>query len=75
MAITNQLISVKEFLSSPRYERFEYDAGVVTEKPMPNWKHARPCGWIIALMLKFYPDYAVGPEVPSRLRHDSRKTK
>ncbi len=73
MATTKQLISVEEFLSSPRYERFEYDAGVVTEKPMPNWKHGRLCAWIIALILKFYPEYAAGPEVRSRLRHDKWK--
>ncbi len=73
MATTNQLISVEEFLSSPQYERCEYDAGVVTEKPMPNWKHGALSNWIAALILKFYPEYVPGSEVRSRLPHDRWK--
>ncbi len=74
MAITaNRTVSLDEFLTSPRFKRFEFDAGVVTEKPMPNWKHGRLCGWIVALVLKFYPEYAAGPEVRSRLANEKWK--
>ncbi len=73
MAATNQLVSLEEYLTSPRFERFEYDAGVVTEKPMPNWKHGTLGGWIVALILKFYPEYVSATEVRSRLRDDRWK--
>lgn len=42
-------ISVEEYLSSPEYERFEYEAGVAYEKPMPNWTHSELCAWISRL--------------------------
>lgn len=70
MATANHLVSVEEYLASPAFERYEYEGGVVTEKPMPDWKHSRLCGWIIALILKFYPEYVAGPEVRARLRPD-----
>ncbi len=70
MATANHLVSVEEYLASPFFERYEYERGVVTEKRMPNWKHSRLCGWIIALVLKFYPEYVAGPEVRARLRPD-----
>ena len=67
---TTQLVSLSEYLESARYKRFEYEAGVVTEKPMPNWKHGDLCAWITALIFKFFPQYRAAPEVRSRLKED-----
>ena len=69
-AATHHSVTVEEYLTSPGFDRFEYEAGVVIEKRMPDWKHSRLCGWIIALVLKFYPEYVAGPEVRARLRQD-----
>lgn len=64
------LVSVDEFLSRHEFERCEYEAGVVTEKPMPNWLHGELCTWIAHLLLLYFPGYRNGTEVRSRLRED-----
>ncbi len=67
---TTQLVSLSEYLESAQYKRFEYEAGVVTEKPMPNWKHGDLCTWIAALILKVFPHYRAAAEVRSRLKEN-----
>ena len=61
-------VSVEEYLSNPEYERCEYEAGVVTEKPIPDWVHGELCLWIGHLLLLYFPQFRHGTEVRSRLK-------
>ncbi len=68
-----RIVSLAEYLTSPEYERCEYEAGVVTEKPMPDWIHGELCSWIAHLLLLYFPKYKNGTEVRSRLKPESWK--
>ena len=65
---TSTAISVEEYLSSPEYERFEYEAGIAYEKPMPDWDHSELCIWIGILLYKYFPQFRAGAEIRSQLK-------
>ena len=38
---TAHIVSLDEHLSSDQYARCEYDSGVVTKKPLPDWNRSK----------------------------------
>lgn len=67
MILQQKEISVEEFLSSPEYERCEFEDGKITEKPMPDWNHSIVAMWIGSLIMRYFPQFAAAAELRSRL--------
>lgn len=67
MAVTT-LVPLQEYLNRSYEVPSEFVDGVLVEKPMPTWMHARLQVWIASLILQRFPHYAVGTELRNRLK-------
>jgi Uma2 family endonuclease len=65
---TVTLVPLPDYLNSTYEVPSEYVDGVLMEKPMPTWMHARLQVWIASLILQRFPHYAVGTELRNRLK-------
>lgn len=63
------IVPVEEYLRTEYVPRREYVDGVLIEKPRANWEHSMLQGWLGALIMKLFPQYAAGSELHTRLRH------
>ena len=68
MAAAITLIPVEEYLQTSYKPACEYRDGVLTQKPMPTWKHSLIQIRIGQLVLVGYPDFRAGTELTVRLR-------
>ena len=67
MSPTTTLIPVDEYLRTSYKPNCEYRDGVLTQKPMPTWKHSFIQSRFSQLFLNRYSDFLPGSELTCRL--------
>ena len=67
MSPTTTLMPVDEYLRTSYKPACEYRDGVLTQKPMPTWKHSVVQMQIGHIILGRYPDFRPGSELHVRL--------
>ena len=68
MATAAQLVSVEQYLAKERKPASEFEDGVVTQKPLPTWRHGRMQSWLAYLIDMRAPHLAAGTEITVRIR-------
>jgi Uma2 family endonuclease len=70
MPPSNTLIPVEEYLQTSYKPACEYRDGVLTQKPMPTYKHSHSQFRINLLLYKHCPDFEASPELSVRLNEN-----
>jgi len=68
MSTTATLVSVQEFLRLSDKPAFEFQNGILRQKPLPTWKHSLLQARIAHLLMSGQPEILAGSELTVRVR-------